>query len=297
MTDLFPGFRSAMIEGAGATIHCRIGGEGPPLLLLHGFPQTGETWHRVAAGFAAEFTVVIPDLRGYGQSTAPTSDDTHDAYSKRSMGHDFAAVMSALGHQRFAVLGHDRGARVAYRMALDMPERISRVGIIEVVPTAEMWRAFDAEMAMGAYHWTFLAQPSPLPERMIGADPRAYLEWTLASWTRRKSLDVFDARALDAYRRTFAEPARIHAVCEDYRAGATIDRARDEADHAAGRRVTQPLHFLWSDHGFPARTGDPLGLWRSWADDVTGNEVIAGHFVPEENPKGVLDAFLPFFRG
>jgi haloacetate dehalogenase len=219
MTDLFPGFRSARIEGDGATIHCRIGGEGPPLVLLHGFPQSHHTWHRVASDFARHFTVVAADLRGYGESSVPETDETHEAYSKRAMARDVVAVMASLGHERFAVLGHDRGARVTYRLALDHPERVSRVGIIEVVPTAEMWRAFDAEMAMGAYHWTFLAQPHPLPEHMIAADPVAWIDWTLASWTRAKSLAAFDPAALDAYRGAFSQPDRIRALCEDYRAG------------------------------------------------------------------------------
>ena len=295
-TDLFPGFRSEIIEGDGARIFCRIAGEGPPLVLLHGFPQTHAAWHRVAPELARHFQCVVLDLRGYGQSTAPASDAGHETYAKRAMARDVVAVMRALGHRRFSLLGHDRGARVAYRLAFDMPEVVERVGIIEVVPTAEMWRHFDADMALATYHWTFLAQPRPFPERLIGADPVAFLEWTLVSWTLARNLGAFDARALGDYRRSVADPERIRAFCEDYRAGATFDRALDEADAAAGNKIAAPLHFVWSHHGFPARTGDPLALWRAWADTVSGQAVEAGHFVPEENPRGVVDAFLPFFQ-
>lgn len=295
--DLFPGFLSRRLAGEGAELFCRVGGDGPPLVLLHGYPQTHAAWHRVAPSLAKHFTCVIPDLRGYGESSIPEPAGTHETYSKRSMARDVIAVMAGLGHRRFSVLGHDRGARVAYRLALDAPECIERVGILEVVPTAEMWNRFDAEMAMSAYHWTFLAQPAPLPERMIASDPIAYLDWTLASWSEKGSLEAFDPGALESYRRAYAQPDRIRAFCEDYRAGAGIDRALDDADFKAGRKIEAPLHFVWSSHGFPAKTGDPMGLWRSWAKTVTGNEVEAGHFVAEENPEGVLSAFIPFFKG
>ena len=295
MTDLFPGFREAVIGTAGAEIHCKIGGEGPPLVLLHGYPQNHAAWHRVAPVFARHFCCVIPDLRGYGQSSVPAPDNKHEVYSKRVMARDIVEVMHSLGHGRFSMLGHDRGARVAYRLALDVPERVERLGILEVIPTGEMWESFDAAMAMSAYHWTFLAQPHPLPERMIAADPVAYLEWTLASWAQKKSLADFHAEALDSYRSAFVQLNRINAFCEDYRAGATVDRALDDADLRSRRKIDPPLHFVWSHHGFPARTGDPLGLWRKWARRVSGEAVDAGHFVPEENPDGVLQAFLPFF--
>lgn len=295
--DLFRGFESRRLAGDGAELFCRVGGDGPPLVLLHGYPQTHAAWHRVAPSLAKHFRCVIPDLRGYGESSVPEPEANHETYSKRAMALDIAAVMAGLGHQRFSVLGHDRGARVAYRMALDMPEQIQRVGILEVVPTGEMWNRFDAEMAMEAYHWTFLAQPQPLPERMIASDPAAYLEWTLASWSAKGSLEVFDPAALENYRRSYAQPDRIRAFCEDYRAGASIDRALDDADFLAGRKVEAPLHFVWSTDGFPAKAGDPMGLWRAWATKVTGEAVEAGHFVPEENPEGVLKTFIPFFKG
>jgi haloacetate dehalogenase len=295
--DLFPGFQSRRLAGEGAELFCRIGGEGPPLVLLHGYPQTHAAWHRVAPSLAKHFLCVIPDLRGYGESAVPEPAADHETYSKRAMARDIVAAMAGLGHRHFSVLGHDRGARVAYRMALDAPEHVERVGILEVVPTAEMWNRFDAEMAIKAYHWTFLAQPHPLPERMIGADPVTYLEWTLAAWSRSGSLEAFDPVALDSYRRFYAQPERIRAFCEDYRAGASIDRALDDADFRAGRKIEAPLHFVWSTHGFPAKTGDPMGLWQAWANTVTGEAVEAGHFVAEENPQGVLSAFIAFFKG
>lgn len=296
MTDLFPSFETAEIDCDGTLLHCRIGGEGPPLLLLHGYPQSHATWHRVAPALARHFRCVLPDLPGYGASAVPRPEPDHAQQSKRRMARIMVALMTALGHERFSVLGHDRGARVAYRLALDQPDRVDRLGIIEVVPTGDMWARFDAAMAFKAYHWTFLAQPAPLPERMIGADPVAYLDWTLASWARDGSLAAFDPVALDAYRRAFSDPGRVGAMCEDYRAGATLDRRHDEADRTAGRRIAAPLHFVWSSEGFPARTGDPLALWRGWADTISGQPIEAGHFAQEENPEGILDAFLPFFR-
>ena len=292
----FARFERVTMRGDGVDVYVRIGGSGPPLVLLHGYPQTGDTWAKVAPTFAQTHTVIVPDLRGYGRSDCPVPTDDHDAHSKRAMGRDVLAIMDTLGYDRFALVGHDRGARVSYRLALDHPERLMRLGILEVVPTAEMWSRFDAEMAFGAYHWTFLAQPHPLPERMIEADPVAYLDWTLASWTSANTLDPFPAVSLDAYRAMARDPARVRAWCEDYRAGYGIDRERDEADRAAGRRIRVPLHFVWSTHGFPARTGDPLGIWREWADEVTGEAIECGHFGPEENPSAVIAAFAPFLR-
>lgn len=294
MPELFEGFESRIVPGDGCGIHLMIGGSGPPLVLLHGYPQNHATWHRIAPALAERFTVIIPDLRGYGQSGVPAAGADSAAYSKRAMGRDILAVMDQLGFARFRLVGHDRGARVSYRLAFDHPERIDRLGIIEVVPTAEMWRRFDAGMGMSAYHWTLLAQPAPLPEKLISADPQFYLDWTLRSWTRDKSLDVFDRDALALYRAAFSQPQRIAAMCADYRAGATIDRELDEADRAAGRRISVPLHFVWSNHGFPSRTGHPLGIWRQWAETVTGEAVEAGHFAMEENPDAVLAALQPF---
>lgn len=289
------GFTRRRVSANGITLSLQEAGRGPALILLHGYPQNGLCWSRVAPAFTARFRVLIPDLRGYGASEAPADDPAHETYSKRMMARDITGLMDALGLGRADVLGHDRGARVAYRLALDAPERLRRLGIIEILPTADYWAHWGAELALAAYHWTFLAQPAPLPERMIGADPVAYIDWTLQSWTRDKTLNVFPAEALATYRAQAREPARIAAMCADYRAGATIDRALDEADRAAGHKIAAPLHFLWSTHGFPARLGQPAALWRTWAEQVTDSRCESGHFAMEEVPEAVIGAFLPFF--
>ncbi len=294
---LFPGFEPVRIDLGEVVLAGLVGGEGPPLVMLHGYPQNLASWHRVAGAFTARFRCHLFDLRGYGESSVPTPADDGSTYSKRAMAADVVAAMARLGHRRFALLGHDRGARAGYRMALDHPDTVSRLGIVEIVPTADMWAAFDAGMAMKAYHWTFLAQPHPLPERLIAADPAFYLDRTLASWSRSGTLDGFDPLALECYRAGFRDPARVRAFCEDYRAGATIDRALDEQDLAAGRRIGCPVHFVWGDVGFPSRAGDPLALWRRWADVVTGERIEAGHFAQEENPDAVARSFAGFFAG
>ncbi len=291
------GFTRRRIALPGITLSVQEAGLGTPLILLHGFPENGLCWGRVAPAFADRFRVIIPDLRGYGESDAPPDDADHDAYSKRQMAADIVALMDHLGLEDAHILGHDRGARVAYRMALDHSVRLRRLGIIEIAPTIEYWDSWGYDLAMSAWHWTFLAQPAPVPERMIAADPVAWLDYTLQGWTKAKSLDVFDPGALAAYRAQVCDPARIHAMCADYRAGATTDRAHDMADRTSGHRITVPMHFLWGRHGFPARTGDPAGIWRRWATDVTDSVCDSGHFVMEENPDAVLSAFLPFFEG
>jgi haloacetate dehalogenase len=290
-----PGFTRRRIALPGITLSLQEAGSCAPLILLHGYPQNGMCWSRVAEQFAQRFRVLIPDLRGYGDSDAPPDDAGHQTYSKRQMAADVIALMDHLDLPEAHILGHDRGARVAYRLALDHPARVRRLGIIEIAPTAEYWDSWGHDLGMAAYHWTFLAQPHPLPERMIGADPVAYLDWTLQGWTLEKSLSVFPPASLESYRQQARNPAHTHAICADYRAGATTDRAHDQADRAAGRRITAPLHFLWGRHGFPARTGDPAGIWRRWATTVTDTSCESGHFVMEENPQAVLDAFLPFF--
>jgi haloacetate dehalogenase len=297
MTETIPGFARYRLPGDGLTLSVQRAGAGLPVILLHGFPQTGMAWHRVAPALAKAHDVIIPDLRGYGGSDAPPDDAGHTTYAKRQMARDVVALMDCFGLPRAHVIGHDRGARVAYRLALDHPGRIDRLGIIEIATTADYWAHWNAEMAMAAYHWTFLAQPAPLPEHLIGADPLWWLDRTLASWSLNRDLSPFAPDALASYRRQIADPARLHAMCADYRAGAGPDRAADEADRAAGRRIAAPLRFLWGRHGFPARTGDPAGLWRAWADDVTDISCESGHFVMEENPQAVLDAFLPFLLG
>lgn len=277
------------------TLSVQQAGQGAPLVLLHGYPQNGMCWSRVAPVLARDFHVIIPDLRGYGQSDAPADDALHTTYSKRRMAQDIVDLMQALGLPSAHVLGHDRGARVAYRLALDHPARVRRLGIIEIVPTSEFWAAWSAELAMSAWHWTYLAQPAPMPERMILADPSAWTDHILTSWALGRSLDVFPAIALESYRAQAQEAARVHAMCADYRAGATSDRQADLTSKAAGQRIAAPLAYLWGAHGFPARTGDPLGIWRGWATSVQGGSCESGHFVMEENPRAVLDLFVPFF--
>ena len=293
-----PGFSQSFIPTNGIRLSVHQGGSGPALILLHGFPQNHMAWARMAPELAQHFHCIIPDLRGYGDSDAPADDADHHVYAKREMARDIIGVMDFLGLERAHVLGHDRGARVAYRLALDHAERVDRLGIIEIVPTGDFWRAWDAELALKAYHWTFLAQAAPLPERMIAADGAGYIDWTLASWTHCRSLAPFSKAALDSYRAQGENPVRVAAMCADYRAGATIDRALDEADRLAGNKIAAPVHFIWASAGFPARTGDPKAIWQSWCETrVSGSEIHGtGHFAMEEVPEAVLAAVRPHFQ-
>ncbi|WP_372425731.1 alpha/beta fold hydrolase [Salinarimonas chemoclinalis] len=291
MSDLFPGFTSHWLDTEVGRAFVRKGGEGPPVLLLHGFPQTHVMWHRVAPELARTHTVVLMDLRGYGWSSAPAGDARHVTYSKAAMGRDAVRIMSDFGFARFALVGHDRGARVGYRLALDQPGRLSHLGMLDILPTVHVWREIDAGRFPAA-HWEFLARPAPEPEEAIGRNPAAFFDKLMAGWTREGSLAPFDPRALDAYRKGANEPSRIHAMCEDYRAGATLDRAADEADQAAGRTIACPVALAWGtffltgrDEGGPT----PLDVWRaSFAPGATGRQVEAGHFVAEEDPAGTL---------
>ncbi len=290
---MIEGFHVSRVATNGIELSVHRGGAGAPLILLHGFPQNHRCWEKVAPVLAQHFDVIVPDLRGYGDSDAP---EGVAAYAKREMARDIVGLMDALGLERAHVLGHDRGARVAYRLALDAPERVARLGIIEIVPTGDFWAAWNAELAMAAYHWTFLAQPAPMPERMILSDGPGYIDWTLASWTRSRDLTPFSAAALESYRAQAADPARVAAMCNDYRAGATLDRRIDAESRAAGLKIAAPLMFVWASGGFPARTGDPLGVWRDWALEVQGVEIQgSGHFAMEEVPEAVLAAVLPHF--
>jgi haloacetate dehalogenase len=292
---LFDGFDHHHVAVEGATIHLVSAGNGPPLLLLHGYPQTHVLWHRIAPRLAEHFTVVVPDLRGYGASSKPAGGADHVAYSKRTMAQDQVSVMEQLGFPRFAVAGHDRGGRVAYRIALDHPDRVTRLAVLDIIPTAEMWAGADQAFGMGAYHWFFLAQPFDLPERLIGAEPEYFLRTTLSRWSG--SPEAFAPEAMDAYLTAFRDPACIHATCEDYRAGATIDRDLDRADQARGHRITCPTLVLWGA-GRSGRGGrDWLGTWREWATDVRGEGLPCGHFLPEEAPDETFTALHDFFAG
>ena len=271
-------------------IHLVVGGHGPPVLLLHGYPETHACWHRLAPALASRFTVVCPDLRGYGESGRPASDLSHRAYSKRTMARDQLEVMAQLGFERFSLVGHDRGGRVAYRMALDHPERVTRLAVLDIVPTIETWDRLDRAEGLATYHWFFLAQPSGLPERLIGADPEYFLRWTLRSWAGRR--EGFDERALAEYERAFRDPDVIRATCEDYRAGATVDVEDDTADRGV-RRIGCPVLALWANSGSNPRL-DPIAIWRRWADDVEGRGMPCGHFLPEEAPAETLAVLEPF---
>ena len=287
--------RSFVTADDGTRIAVHAAGEGPPLVLLHGFPQNHRCWLPVLPALAATHRCLLIDLRGYGDSDAPADDAGHTVYSKRRMARDVVCVLDALGLARADVAGHDRGARVAYRFALDHPERLNRLAILEVIPTAAFWDAWTADLAQAAYHWNFLAQPAPLPERLIAADPAFWADWTLASWTLSRSLDAFAPEALESYRAQAADPARVAAMCADYRAGYHLDRAIDAEDRAAGRRIAAPLHFVWGAHGFPASTGDPAAIWRDWAGTVTDVSIPSGHFAMEEAPGDVGRALSTFF--
>lgn len=293
LADLFPGFATHWIATHAGRFFVRAKGDGPPVLLLHGYPQTHVEWHKIAPKLAERFTVVLMDLRGYGWSGAPRSENGA-LYTKRLMAQDAIAVMEQLGHIRFSLVGHDRGARVAYRLALDHPERLDRLALIDIIPTAARWQAFNAAEALKAYHWMFLAQPEPMPETLIGGAAPFYVDFTLASWTAAKDLSAFDPRALAHYRAALNEPSRIHAACEDYRAGATLDRATDEADQAAGKKIAVPVLVLWGGRGLGGGDASTLDVWRQWAHNVQGQPIAGGHFLPEENPEATLEALLAF---
>lgn len=298
--DLFPGFSSRWVDTAAGRFFARLGGNGPALLLLHGYPQTHVEWHRIAAELAQCYSVVALDLRGYGASFVPdsSSDPTPGAsMCKRVMGGDAVAVMEALGHSRFRLVGHDRGGRVAYRLAMDQPERLERVAVLDIIPTASMFRDMGrVKSALNKYHWLFLAQEAPFPETMIGASPIFFLEHTLASWTAKKDLSAFAPEAITHYRRAFDDPQRIKASCDDYRAGAFIDAVQDEQDLKAGRRISVPMLALWGDAGIPASGIAPLDVWRDYAENIEGQAIQSGHFLPEECPKPCVEALLAFLR-
>lgn len=283
---MFEDFALTTIDVGEAQIRVRTGGSGPPLLLLHGMPQTHVMWHKVAPALARDFTVVATDLRGYGDSSKPPTAPDHEPYSKRAMARDQVAVMARLGFERFAVAGHDRGGRVAYRMALDHPERVTKLAVLDIIPTGEAFRRADMAFGLGYWHWYFLAQPYDLPERLINAQPDEFFVFG------RKQ--VFAPEALAEYLRCYRNPATIHAICEDYRAGATYDFALDEADRGR-RRIACPVLALWGGQGFVAKTYDVLAIWREWADDVRGQALDCGHYLAEEAPDDTLAALRGFF--
>ncbi len=284
---ILEGFEARDVDAGEATIHVRVAGDGPPLLLLHGYPQTGAMWHAVAPALAEDRTVVVADLRGYGASSKPSTTDDHEPYSKRAMARDAVAVMSALGFERFDVAGHDRGGRVTYRMALDHPDRVARAAVLDIIPTSEMYARTSMRSALGMWHWFFLPQPFDLPERLLAGDPDGFY------YAGREGL--FHPEALAEYQASLRDPAVIHAICEDYRAGATYDRELDEADKGK-RRITCPLLVLWGGTG-PVGALDPLAVWREWAVDVRGAPIESGHHIPEDAPEATVAALREFLGG
>jgi len=293
MTDLFPHFRALQVEiDPTVTINAIVGGSGPPLLLLHGHPQTHAIWHRVAPRLAEHFTVVACDLRGYGESSKPQGAPDHANYSKRAMAADMVAVMQSLGFATFRVLAHDRGARVAHRLALDHPQAVERMALLDIAPTLAMYEQTSDAFARAYWHWFFLIQPAPLPERLIEADPAAYVRDVMGK--RSAGLAPFDPRALAEYQRCLALPGAAHGICEDYRAAATIDLEHDRFDRDAGNRLALPLMVLWGEQGVVGRCFDPLAEWQRVADDVRGEALPCGHYIAEEAPDMLLERVLPF---
>jgi haloacetate dehalogenase len=298
----FEGYEGALHAAGDVELFARTGGNrsGSPVLLLHGYPETHAMWQRVAQRLAADFALVIPDLRGYGDSTKPapaaTPELDHAQHSKRAMAGDLVALMRSLGHERFAVVGHDRGGRVAHRLALDHPERVTQLAVIDIVPTLDLYEATDMRFASWYYHWFFLIQPAPLPERMIGGDAAFYLRWTLGGWGSQ-GIDFIEPEALAEYERCFCRADAIHAACEDYRASATIDLEHDRASRAAGEKVACEMLVLWGERGVVGRLFDPLATWRAQcAARVSGLAMPAGHFIAEELHEETAAQLRAFLR-
>ncbi|MCE9682109.1 alpha/beta fold hydrolase [Halomonas alkalisoli] len=291
---MFEEYRSFSIDNNGMRIPGLIGGSGPPLLLLHGHPQTHLIWHRLAESLARHFTVVATDLRGYGDASKPPGEPDHANYSKRAMAADQVAVMHELGFERFLLCGHDRGGRVAHRLAMDHPEAVEKLMLLDIAPTLAMYEKTDRTFATAYFHWFFLIQPAPLPETLIEASPADYITRTMGG--RHANLDAFDPAAIVEYQRCLAQPGAAHALCEDYRASNTIDLEHDSADREAGRRIACPVRVLWGQHGIIERCFDPLAEWRAVAERVDGEALPCGHYIPEEAPRALHDHILQFMK-
>ena len=302
----FEGFEAQRYAVNGVQIHARTGGlaGGPPLLLLHGFPQTHALWQRVAQQLRNQFQLVMPDLRGYGDSSQPPGEPDHANYSKRAMAQDLAALMTQLGHQRYAVAGHDRGGRVAHRLALDHAQHVTKLCVIDIAPTLDMYNATDMAFASAYYHWFHLIQPAPLPERMIGGAPKFCLHWALGGWGGTGNTAYIEPEALAEYERCFCRPPAqagglhptLHGACEDYRASAGIDLEHDRASRAAGQKIACDMLVLWGQRGVVQRFFKPLELWQAQCSGgVSGQAVAAGHFIPEELPHQTADQLRKFF--
>ncbi|MBT9317460.1 alpha/beta fold hydrolase [Leptothoe spongobia] len=288
---MFPNFQGRMIQTSSTHIYIRMGGSGPPLLLLHGYPQTHIMWHRIAPQLAKHFTVVCTDLRGYGDSGHPPTDSEHRPYSKRSAAQDQVDVMTALGFKTFMVAGHDRGGRVLHRLLLDHPSRVTRAAMLDIVPTRHIFQTIDQSMATIYEHWFFLIQPDCLPERMIGHDPDWYLTTKLKRWS--SNANAFTPEAMAEYLRCFRRPETIHTTCEDYRAAATIDLSDDEAD--LNSKIQCPLLVLWGAYGAIEKHYDVISIWQNYANTVEGTALPCGHFLAEEAPEQTYQALVNFF--
>jgi haloacetate dehalogenase len=291
---LFEEFTEFDISTSGASIHGRKGGSGPPVLLLHGIPETHLMWHRVAPQLAKHFTVVATDLRGYGDSGKPASTADHKPYSMRAIGKDQIEVMRQLGYEEFSLVGHDRGARCAYRLALDHPEAVRRLAVMDVIPVGDAYNRADRNFSLAYWQWSFLAAPQPLPERYINADPANLVDFMLDSWTEVE--DAFPDEVRAEYVKKLSNPDTVHAICEEFRASATLDYEHDEADRG-NRKISCPTLVLWAQRGAVAKLyEDPLAIWKQWADDVRGRPVPVGHFIPEEAPEVTANELLDFLR-
>jgi haloacetate dehalogenase len=291
MPDFFPGFEQRQIETTGATINLVIGGSGPPLLLLHGYPQTHVMWRKVAPRLAQDFTVIVPDLRGYGDSAKPSGGENFGNYSKRALALDQVEVMAALGHSRFAVAGHDRGARVTHRLLRDHPDKVTRGATLDIVPTLHLFETIDQKKATGIWHWFFLIQGQGLPEHMIDGDPEFFLRHMFANLLYNPN--AIEPAVWAEYLRCFRNRETIRATCDEYRAAATIDLVHDRADLA--QKVRVPMLVLWGTHSGQGSSYDLLKVWRDHADDVRGHGIDSGHFIPEEQPDRVYVALKEFF--
>ena len=290
-------FEAISVDVRETHLFARRAGEGPPLLLLHGFPQTHLMWRLVAPALARQFTVVCADLRGYGASGCPDSDGSHGPYAKRAMARDLVVLMERLGFVSFAVAGHDRGGRVAYRLALDHPGRVTRLALLDVLPTSTVWEHADARFALAYWPWSMLAQPMPLPERLLQSAAEAIVDTALDGWG--PTSDAFTPAVRAAYALPLRDPSHAHAICEEYRAAATLDQKHDADDRSAGRRIESPVLILWSKGDaldtWYADAGGPLSLWRSWGSDVRGQAIDGGHFFPETRPDETVRALAGFF--
>lgn len=295
--EWFAGFNGEQYRVGDVTLYARVGGRvgAPPLVLLHGFPQNHAMWHRVALRLAPHFRLILPDLRGYGGSDKPPGSPDHGTYSKRSMAADIAGLMRSLGYDRYGVCGHDRGGRVAHRLVLDHGAAVTKLAVLDIAPTLDMFEATDMRFATLYYHWFHLIQPSPLPETMIGGDPMFYLHWALGGRDAR-GLDYIEPPALASYERSFGEPGAIHAMCEDYRAAASIDLEHDRASRAVGDKIGCDTLVLWGARGVVEALFDPLALWQAQCSaTVSGRALDGGHYLAEELPAETAAALLDFF--